>query len=260
MAIAPKLIKADNRISIRNLSFFYGSIQALRNVSLTMPARQVTGLIGPSGCGKSTLLRVLNRMYDRYPDQRATGSVLIGDDEILSLKADLQRLRRNVGMVFQDSTVFPMSVYGNISYGICVHESLCRADLATRVEESLTRADLWSEVKDRLSDSAASLSGGEQQRLCIARALATRPEVLLLDEPTSALDPISTSKIELLIRQLKKHLTVVLVTHNLLQGARCADQVAFLYLGELIESGTVHDIFHTPKHRHTQDYIAGRFG
>jgi phosphate transport system ATP-binding protein len=253
---------APNRtkIAIDNLSFYYGSTKALTSVSLSLPEKQVTGLIGPSGCGKSTLLRVLNRLYDLYPGQRATGAVLLEGQDILGPDVDLKQLRSRVGMVFQISTVFPMTIWGNITFGIRLHENLSRAEIAVRVEQSLTRAALWIEVKDRLSKPADALSGGQQQRLCIARALATRPEVVLLDEPTSALDPLSMLKIEDLIDELKKEVTIVLVTHNMEQAARCADHVAFLYAGELVEYGAAAQIFTAPRQTRTQHYVTGRFG
>ena len=248
------------KIVIRSLEFYYGATAALRGVSLNLPEKQVTAMIGPSGCGKSTLLRVLNRLYGLYPSQRATGCVRLDGEDILGPDVDLKRLRSRVGMVFQEPTVFPMSIYGNIAFATRLHEKLSRAELNEHVERSLTQAALWTEVKDRLSSPAGGLSGGQQQRLCIARALATRPEVILLDEPTSALDPISTMKIEHLIDELKQHITVAIVTHNLQQAARCADQVAFFYLGEVVEVGSAETIFTAPRQRRTQDYISGRFG
>ena len=248
------------RLSIRNLDFFYGGNQALRHVTFDMPVRQVTGMIGPSGCGKSTLLRVLNRMYDIYPGQRATGDVIMDGENILGSGVDLNRLRSRIGMVFQKPTPFPMSIVDNIVFGVRLHEKLGRSAMAERVEWSLTRAALWGEVKDRLAAPATSLSGGQQQRLCIARTIATRPEIILLDEPTSALDPISTLKVEELIDELKRDFTIAVVTHNMQQAARCADQVAFFYLGELIEIASAATMFTAPKERRTQDYITGRFG
>jgi phosphate transport system ATP-binding protein len=217
-------------------------------------------MIGPSGCGKSTLLRVLNRMYSLYPGQRAEGEVAMDGENILAPDADLNSLRSRVGMVFQKPTPFPMSVYDNIAFGVRLHERLGRAEMDTRVEWALTRAALWGEVRDRLTSPAAGLSGGQQQRLCIARTIAVRPEVILLDEPTSALDPISTLKIEELIDELKRDFTIAIVTHNMQQAARCADQVAFFYLGELIEVAPAAQIFTAPKQKKTQEYITGRFG
>jgi phosphate transport system ATP-binding protein len=250
----------EPRISIRGLNFYYGQTQALKSIDLDFPERQVSGMIGPSGCGKSTLLRVLNRMFDLYPGQRAEGQVMLDGKNILSPSVDLNYLRSRVGMVFQKPTPFPMSVFDNIAFGVRLHERLSRAAMNERVEWSLTRAALWAEVKDRLSAPAAGLSGGQQQRLCIARTIAVRPEVILLDEPTSALDPISTLKIEELIDELKRDFTIVIVTHNMQQAARCADQVAFFYLGELVEVAPAGTIFTAPKERRTQEYVTGRFG
>jgi len=248
------------RISIRNLDFFYGDNKALKGIALDLPAKQVTGMIGPSGCGKSTLLRVLNRMYDLYPGQRAQGEAMMDGQNIIGADVDLNDLRSRIGMVFQKPTPFPMSIYDNIAFGVRLHEKLPRAEMDERVEWSLTRAALWGEVKDRLTTSATGLSGGQQQRLCIARTIAVRPEVILLDEPTSALDPISTLKIEELIDELKRDFTIAIVTHNMQQAARCADQVAFFYLGELIEVGPAAQMFTAPKQKRTQEYITGRFG
>lgn len=248
------------KIAIDDLDFFYKDIQALRGVCLDIPEHQVMGMIGPSGCGKSTLLRVLNRMYSMYPDQHATGRVTLDGDDILGPEVDLKLLRSRVGMVFQGITVFPMSIFDNVAFGIRLHESLSRNVLAERVEETLTRVALWGEVKDRLRDPASALSGGQQQRLCIARALSTRPEVLLMDEPTSALDPQSMMKVENLIDELKVTVTIVLVTHNMQQAARCADHVAFFYLGEMIEAGSAEQMFTSPRKLHTQNYLMGRFG
>jgi phosphate transport system ATP-binding protein len=248
------------KIAINNLDFFYGGYKALNGISLELPEKQVTGLIGPSGCGKSTLLRVLNRLYDMYPGQRATGEALLDGQDILGPKVDLPRLRRRIGMVFQKPTPFPMSIRENVAFGVKLYEKLSRPEMDERVEGALIRAALWSEVKDDLSAAAGSLSGGQQQRLCIARALATRPEVMLLDEPTSALDPINMQKIEQLIDELKQDLTVAIVTHNLQQAARCADQVAFFYLGEIVEVGSAVQMFTNPRQRRTQHYIEGRFG
>ncbi len=253
-------ILSESRISIRNLDFFYGTNKALKGINAEFPNRQVTGMIGPSGCGKSTLLRVLNRMYDLYPGQRATGEVLMDGENIIAPGIDLNQLRSRIGMVFQKPTPFPMSIYDNIAFGVKLHEQLSKAEMDERVEWSLTRAALWGEVKDRLGASAMGLSGGQQQRLCIARTIAVRPEVILFDEPTSALDPISTLKIEELIDELKRDFTIVIVTHNMQQAARCADQVAFFYLGELVEVGTATQMFTAPAQRRTQEYITGRFG
>ncbi len=250
----------EGRITVRDLDFYYGQTHALKRVSFDMPEHQVTALIGPSGCGTSTLLRVLNRLFDLYPDQRATGIARLGDVDILAPDLDLIWLRSRVGMVFQAPTPFPFSIFGNIAYGIKLHERLSRKRLAERVEQALTHAALWPEVKDRLSERAASLSGGQQQRLCIARALATQPSVILLDEPTSALDPASTAKIENLIDELKLTITVAIVTHSLQQAARVADHVAFLYLGELLETGTASQMFTAPRTERAQNYVAGKFG
>ncbi len=248
------------KVTIRNVGFSYGETAALTDISLDLPEHRVTGLIGPSGCGKSTLLRILNRLYCLYPDQHATGEVRLDGRDILSPGVDVQRLRARVGMVFQAPTIFPMSIYDNVAFGIRLHERLSRAEMNSRVEEALTVAALWGEVKDLLSAPADDLSGGQQQRLCIARTLATKPEVLLLDEPTSALDPISMAKIEDLIDDLKRHVTIALVTHNMQQAARCADQVAFFYLGKLVEIGTAEKMFTAPQRIHTRNYIEGKFG
>ena len=250
----------EPRIRIRGLDFYYGANKALKGIHLDLPERQVTGMIGPSGCGKSTLLRVLNRMYDLYPGQRAEGEVLMDGRNVIGADVDLNELRSRIGMVFQKPTPFPMSIRDNIAFGVKLHERLTRAQMDERVEWSLSRAALWEEVKDRLDAPATGLSGGQQQRLCIARTIATRPEVILLDEPTSALDPISTLKVEELIDELKRDFTIAIVTHNMQQAARCADQVAFFYLGELVEVGPAAQMFTAPKQRKTQEYITGRFG
>jgi phosphate transport system ATP-binding protein len=248
------------RITIRDLNFYYGKTHALKSVSLDVFDKRVIAMIGPSGCGKSTLLRVINRMYDLYPGQRAAGEVMLDGINIVGPDVDLNRLRSNVGMVFQKPTPFQMSIYDNVAFGVRLHEKLTRAEMDERVQWSLSRAALWDEVKDRLKASAAGMSGGQQQRLCIARSIAVRPQVLLLDEPTSALDPISTLKIEELIDELKKEFTIVIVTHNMQQAARCADRVAFFYLGELVEEDAAGIMFTNPKERRTQEYITGRFG
>ncbi len=249
-----------SKVMIRDLEFFFGTTQVLKHVSIDLPENQVTAVIGPSGCGKSTFLRVLNRIYSMYQDQHATGTVLFEGENILGPQVDLRRLRSRIGMVFQEITAFPMSIYENVAFGTRLHEHLSHAELAARVEEALTRVALWAEVMDRLHTPAAGLSGGQQQRLCIARALSTRPEVLLLDEPTSALDPISMMLIENLIDDLKRTVTIVLVTHNLQQAARCADQVAFFFLGQMIEAGTAEQMFTHPRQVQTQNYITGRVG
>ncbi len=248
------------RIAVRDLRFWYGANEALKGITLDLPDRQVTGMIGPSGCGKSTLLRVLNRMFSLYPGQRAEGEVLMDGQNLLSADVDLNELRSRIGMVFQKPTPFPMTIHENIAFGVRLHEKLSKAEMDDRVEWALTRAALWGEVKDRLHSSALGLSGGQQQRLCIARTIAVRPEVILFDEPTSALDPISTLKIEELIDELKRDFTICIVTHNMQQAARCADQVAFFYLGELVEVAPAARMFTAPREKRTQDYITGRFG
>jgi phosphate transport system ATP-binding protein len=248
------------KIAVDNLDFFYGDQQALKGVSLDIPDKAITALIGPSGCGKSTLLRVLNRLDHSYPDQRVTGHVRLDGEDILAPETELRQLRRRVGMVFQEPMAFPMSIRDNVAFGARLHEDLSRAALDDRVEDCLTKASLWPEVKARLGASARALSLGQQQRLCIARALATRPEVLLLDEPTSALDPANVARIENLMNGLKREFAIVLVTHNMGQAARCADQVAFMYLGELIETGSAEQIFTAPKVARTRDYVTSRFG
>ncbi len=247
-------------IAIGNLDFYYGSNHALKGISLDLPERQVTGMIGPSGCGKSTLLRVLNRMYALYPGQRATGEVMFDGQNILAGGTDANQLRSRIGMVFQKPTPFPMSIHDNIAFGIRLHERLSRSEMDGRIEDALRRVALWAEVKDRMQGPAGALSGGQQQRLCIARTIATRPEVILFDEPTSALDPISTARIEELLDELKVDFTIAIVTHNLQQAARCADQVAFLYIGELVEVASADKLFTSPREKRTQDYITGRFG
>jgi phosphate transport system ATP-binding protein len=248
------------KISIRSLNFFYGEAQALKDISLPLYGGKVTAFIGPSGCGKSTLLRVLNRMYDLYPRQRAEGELLFDGENILAPGQDLNLLRARVGMVFQKPTPFPMSIYENIAFGVRMYEKMSKSDLDRRVETSLRRAALWEEVKDKLSANGLSLSGGQQQRLCIARTVAVKPEVILFDEPCSALDPISTAKIEELIDELKDDYTIAIVTHNMQQAARVSDFTAFMYLGEIIEFDTTSRIFTAPRDRRTQDYITGRFG
>jgi phosphate transport system ATP-binding protein len=249
-----------DKIAIRNLDFFYGEAKALKNISLPLYANKATAFIGPSGCGKSTLLRVLNRMYDLYPGQRAEGQVLFEGMNILDPGLDLNLLRARIGMVFQKPTPFPMTIYENIAFGIRLYEKLPKSELDGRVEQALQRSALWTEVKDKLGANGLSLSGGQQQRLCIARTVAVRPEVILFDEPCSALDPISTAKIEELIDELKDYYTIVIVTHNMQQAARVSEYTAFMYLGELIEFDTTSKIFTAPTDRRTQDYITGRFG
>jgi len=248
------------KISVRDLKFYYGSSLALKSITLPLYERQVTAFIGPSGCGKSTLLRVLNRMYDLYPNQRAEGEVLFDGANILDPKQDLNLLRSRIGMVFQKPTPFPMTIYENIAFGIRLYERLPKSEIEGRVETALQKAALWGEVKDKLQSSGLSLSGGQQQRLCIARTVAIRPEVILFDEPCSALDPISTAKIEELIDELKNEFTIAIVTHNMQQAARVSQRTAFMYLGELVEFGDTKKIFTSPSDHRTQDYITGRFG
>ncbi len=250
----------NSKISVRNLDFYYGKFHALKGINLDIPQNQVTAFIGPSGCGKSTLLRVFNRMFELYPEQRAAGEVVLDGENILTSKTDVALLRAKVGMVFQKPTPFPMSIFDNVAFGVKLFESLSAADMEERVEWALRKAALWVEVKDKLAQSGASLSGGQQQRLCIARGIAIRPEVLLLDEPCSALDPISTAKIEELISELKSDYTVVIVTHNMQQAARCSDYTAYMYLGDLIEVGSTEQLFFKPTRKETEDYITGRFG
>jgi phosphate transport system ATP-binding protein len=252
-SITPKLV-------IRNLNFYYGSYLALKNINLDIPEKMVTAFIGPSGCGKSTLLRTFNRMYQLYPKQKATGEILLDGDNILSPKQDLNMLRAKIGMVFQKPTPFPMSIYDNIAFGVKLYERLSRHEMDDRVEWALKKAALWNEVKDKLKQSGMGLSGGQQQRLCIARAIAVKPQVLLLDEPTSALDPISTAHIEKLIDELKEDFTIVIVTHNMQQAARVSDYTAYMYLGDLVEFGDTSTVFTNPKRKETEDYITGRFG
>lgn len=248
------------KIRTNNLNFFYGERQVLKNINLSIPDNKVTAFIGPSGCGKSTLLRVFNRMYSLYPNQYAQGEVFIDNENILQEEQDLNLLRANVGMVFQAPTPFPMSIYDNVIFGAKLYEKMSRSEMDERVESSLKRVALWNEVKDKLKESGTSLSGGQQQRLCIARAIATRPDVILLDEPTSALDPISTAAIEELISELKVDHTIVIVTHNMQQAARCSDFTAYMYLGELIEMDNTAKIFSNPAQTATHDYISGKFG
>ena len=250
----------DEKVAVRNLDFFYGDSRALKSINVPLYTNKVTAFIGPSGCGKSTLLRVLNRIYDLYPNQRAAGEVLLDGENILSPAQDLNLLRARVGMVFQKPTPFPMSIFENIAFGVRLYENLNRADTEMRVESALRRAALWEEVKDKLNANGLSLSGGQQQRLCIARTVAVKPEVILLDEPCSALDPISTAKIEELIDELKDDYTIAIVTHNMQQAARVSDYTAFMYLGEMVEFDTTSKMFTTPSDQRTQDYITGRFG
>ena len=255
-----KLPAADVALQLQNLDFFYGAKQALYDVTVGFKRKAVTALIGPSGCGKSTLLRTLNRMYSLYPGQRAQGQVLLEGEDVLARGVDLAGLRARVGMVFQKPTPFPMSIQDNVAYGVRLYERLGKAEIAVRVEEALRRAALWDEVKDKLKDSGIGLSGGQQQRLCVARALAVKPEVLLLDEPASALDPISTARLEETIRELRGDYTVVIVTHNMGQAARLSDHTGFMYLGQLVEFGETDQVFTNPATGRARDYITGRFG
>lgn len=251
---------AINAIEVRNLNFFYGAFQGLKNINLDIEQGKVTAFIGPSGCGKSTLLRTLNRMYDLYPGQRAEGEINFYGQNILEPGQDLNLLRSRIGMVFQKPTPFPMSIYENIAFGVRLYEKLSRSEMDERVEWALNKAALWNEAKDKLNQSGLSLSGGQQQRLCIARGVAVKPSVILLDEPTSALDPISTGKIEELINELKHEYTIAIVTHNMQQAARVSDYTAYMYLGSLVEYGKTDEIFIKPKRKETEDYITGRFG
>jgi phosphate transport system ATP-binding protein len=253
-------VDVSSKIQARDLNFYYGKYQALKNINLDIATNRVTAFIGPSGCGKSTLLRVFNRMYELYPHQRATGEILLEGENVLSPRTDLFRLRARVGMVFQKPTPFPMSIYDNIAYGVRLYERLGKSAMDERVEWALQQAALWNEVKDKLRQNGMSLSGGQQQRLCIARAIAVKPEVVLLDEPASALDPISTLKIEELIYELKKNYTIAIVTHNMQQAARVSDYTAFMYLGEMVEFGDTNTIFTNPSNKQTEDYITGRYG
>ncbi|HNZ89726.1 MAG TPA: phosphate ABC transporter ATP-binding protein PstB [Acidovorax sp.] len=251
---------SKNALELRNLSFFYGKFQGLRNVSLDIAEHKVTAFIGPSGCGKSTLLRTLNRMYSLYPGQRAEGTINFYGQNILDPQQDINLLRARIGMVFQKPTPFPMSIYDNIAFGVKLYETLSRSDMDDRVEWALSKAALWTEVKDKIHQSGLSLSGGQQQRLCIARSVAVKPSVLLLDEPTSALDPLSTAKIEELIDELKNDYTIAIVTHNMQQAARCSDYTAYMYLGDMVEFGETEQMFFKPMRKETEDYITGRFG
>jgi phosphate transport system ATP-binding protein len=250
----------EPKISVRDLNFYYGSNRALVDNNLDVAARRVTAIIGPSGCGKSTHLRVMNRIFELYRGQRATGEVLLDGQNLLSPQMDIIELRRRVGMIFQKPTPFPMSVFDNVAYGLKLHYSLTRSGLAERVESALRSAALWQEVKDQLAKPGTELSGGQQQRLCIARAIAVEPEVLLMDEPTSAIDPVATAKIEELVHSLKSRFTIVIVTHNMQQAARVSDDTAFFYEGRIVESGPTKQMFTKPREQQTEDYITGRFG
>lgn len=256
----PRLPTEPAKLAVRDLNFYYGKFHALKNINMTIPEKKVTAFIGPSGCGKSTLLRVFNRMFELYPEQRATGEIMLDGENLLTSKKYVALIRAKVGMVFQKPTPFPMSIYDNIAFGVKLFENLSGSEMDDRVEWALRKAALWNEVKDKLQQSGASLSGGQQQRLCIARGVAVLPEVLLLDEPCSALDPISTGKIEELIAELKNDYTVVIVTHNMQQAARCSDYTAYMYLGDLMEFGDTETMFFKPARKETEDYITGRFG
>ena len=248
------------KISVKDLNFYYGKFHALKNISLEIPEKKVTAFIGPSGCGKSTLLRTFNRMFELYPEQRAEGEINLDGENLLATQTNVALIRAKIGMVFQKPTPFPMSIYDNVAFGVKLFENLSKGEMDERVEWALTKAALWGEVKNKLGQTGSGLSGGQQQRLCIARGIAIKPEVLLLDEPCSALDPISTAKIEELIDELKSDYTVVIVTHNMQQAARCSDRTAYMYLGELIEFGNTDQIFIKPTKKQTEDYITGRFG
>ncbi|MBD3848081.1 phosphate ABC transporter ATP-binding protein PstB [Bosea thiooxidans] len=262
LELSPQSLDAEApvRIAVKNLDFYYGEHKALKNINLDFRDRHVTALIGPSGCGKSTLLRIFNRIYSLYPEQKATGEIMLDGRNIISNDVDVNELRSRVGMVFQKPTPFPMSIYDNVAFGIRLYEKPPKSELDDRVEGALRRAALWDEVKDKLKSSGMGLSGGQQQRLCIARTIAQKPEVILFDEPTSALDPISTGKIEDLLEQLKSDFTIAIVTHNMQQAARISQYTAFMYLGEVIEFAPTNTIFMNPAKKQTQDYVTGRFG
>lgn len=258
--ITAPTVASPAKISVKNLNFYYGKFHALKGINLEIPENKVTAFIGPSGCGKSTLLRTFNRMFELYPEQRAEGAIELDGENLLTSKQDVALIRAKVGMVFQKPTPFPMSIYDNIAFGVKLFENLSASEMDDRVEWALKKAALWTEVRDKLQQSGSGLSGGQQQRLCIARGIAIKPEVLLLDEPCSALDPISTAKIEELIAELKNEYTVVIVTHNMQQAARCSDYTAYMYLGDLIEFGATEQMFFKPQRKETEDYITGRFG
>lgn len=260
MTLQPPAAPERTKLAVRNLNFYYGSFHALRDINMDIEENKVTAFIGPSGCGKSTLLRTFNRMFELYPGQRAEGAIELDGEDLLNSRLDISLIRAKVGMVFQKPTPFPMSIYDNIAFGVRLFERLSKGEMDERVEWALTKAALWAEVKDKLGQSGNSLSGGQQQRLRIARGVAIKPEVLLLDEPCSALDPISTAKIEELIAELKSDYTVVIVTHNMQQAARCSDYTAYMYLGELMEFGPTDQVFIKPARKETEDYITGRFG
>ncbi|MDY0308349.1 MAG: phosphate ABC transporter ATP-binding protein PstB [Castellaniella sp.] len=256
----PPAAQERTKLAVRGLNFYYGGFHALRDINMDIAEHKVTAFIGPSGCGKSTLLRTFNRMFELYPGQRAEGTIELDGEDLLNSRLDISLIRAKVGMVFQKPTPFPMSIYDNIAFGVRLFERLSKGEMDERVEWALTKAALWNEVKDKLGQNGNGLSGGQQQRLCIARGVAIKPEVLLLDEPCSALDPISTAKIEELIAELKSDYTVVIVTHNMQQAARCSDYTAYMYLGELMEFGPTDQIFIKPSRKETEDYITGRFG
>jgi phosphate transport system ATP-binding protein len=253
-------VESRGAIDLRDLNFYYGKAHALKRVNMTVPANAVTAIIGPSGCGKSTLLRTVNRIFELYPDQYATGEIVIDERNVLDRRYPLSDLRRLVGMVFQKPTPFPSSIRSNVAFALSYYERLSKSELNDRIEDALRQAALWDEVKDKLHHSALSLSGGQQQRLCIARTIAVRPEILLLDEATSALDPISTAKIEELIHELRERFTIMIVTHNMQQAARVSQRTAFFHLGELVEFGSTSEIFTNPREQQTRDYITGRYG
>jgi phosphate transport system ATP-binding protein len=261
LGAAPAVAPANAvKFEVRHLDFYYGTVHALKDVSLTLIDRQITAFIGPSGCGKSTLLRVFNRMYALYPGHRATGDVRLDGEDILSPSVDVAALRFRVGMVFQKATPFPMSIFDNVAFGLRLSRRISRSELSDRVEEALRDAAMWEEVKDKLHEDGRGLSGGQQQRLCIARTLALRPEVILFDEPTAALDPISTLRVEETLQSLRESYCIAIVTHNLQQAARVSNVTAFMYLGELVEVGPTEQMFTAPKNRRTDDYVTGRFG
>jgi phosphate transport system ATP-binding protein len=253
-------VETNHILQTKDLNFYYGNFNSLKNINLNIQQNTVTAFIGPSGCGKSTLLRTFNRMYDLYPGQKATGEIIFKNENILNANQDLNLLRARIGMVFQKPTPFPMSIYDNIAFGVRLYEDLSRSEMDDRVEWALQKAAIWNEVKDKLAQSGLSLSGGQQQRLCIARGIAVKPSILLLDEPTSALDPISTGKVEELVSTLKNEYTVIIVTHNMQQAARVSDFTAYMYLGDLVEFGQTEQVFFKPKRKETEDYITGRFG
>jgi len=257
---APAARVSSSKLTVRSLDFYYRGYHALKNINLDIPEKQVTAIIGPSGCGKSTLLRIFNRIYSVYAGLEATGEVLLDGENILKSDYSLNRLRTRIGMVFQKAVPFPLSIFENVAFGLRHHMKLSRGEMEDRVEKALREAALWDEVKDKLNTNGLGLSGGQQQRLCIARAVALRPQVLLLDEPTSALDPIATGRIEQLLSDLEKEYTIVIVTHNMQQAARVSAYTAYMYLGEMIEFGTTSDLFTRPQRRQTEDYITGRFG